>query len=94
VVLAIVRPDWLVTTVDAVAKKAAFVRQVVGELELPNLQPIHGRVEKLALAPKFDLIVSRAFASLAEFVDGTQALVAPNGVWVAMKGQTPKRSSR
>jgi 16S rRNA (guanine527-N7)-methyltransferase len=89
VVLAIVEPGWQVSCIDAVAKKASFVRQVAGELALPNLQAFHGRVETLKPQPGFDLIVSRAFASLADFVSWTHLALAPTGAWVAMKGRAP-----
>jgi 16S rRNA (guanine527-N7)-methyltransferase len=81
-------PTLQVTCVDTVAKKAAFVRQAGAELALPNLHSTHGRVENLRL-PAFDIIASRAFASLADFTRLTQALLAPQGVWLAMKGKTP-----
>jgi 16S rRNA (guanine527-N7)-methyltransferase len=88
VVLAIANPAWDVTCVDAVGKKAAFVRQVAGELALPNLHAEHARVEALS-APPFDVITSRAFASLPDFVRLTRPLLAPAGAWMAMKGQRP-----
>ena len=88
VVLALADPAWDVTCVDAVGKKAAFVRQVAGELALPNLHAVHARVEALDAAP-FDLITSRAFASLDEFVRSTRPLLAAGGVWMAMKGRRP-----
>jgi len=88
VVLAAVEPGWDVTCVDTVGKKAAFVRQVAAELGLPNLHAEHARVESLK-APPFDLITSRAFASLPDFVQLTRPLLAPGGVWMAMKGKPP-----
>lgn len=88
VVLAAVEPGWDVTCVDTVGKKAAFVRQVAAELGLPNLHAEHARVEALK-APPFDLITSRAFASLADFVQLTRPLLAPVGAWMAMKGKPP-----
>ena len=89
VVLAIMRPQLQVTCVDTVGKKAAFVRQVAGSLGLNNLQSVHGRVEALAL-PSFDLITSRAFASLLDFTALTQPLLSEAGVWMAMKGKNPE----
>ncbi|HEX5686930.1 MAG TPA: 16S rRNA (guanine(527)-N(7))-methyltransferase RsmG [Ideonella sp.] len=83
-VLAICRPDWQVTCVDAVAKKATFIRQVAAELQLPNLTASHQRVEAME-GPGFDLITSRAFATLADFVNLTRQRLAPEGCWVAMK---------
>ena len=89
VVLAIMNPGWSVTCIDAVAKKAAFVRQVAGTLPLHNLHAEHGRVELWRGAP-FDLIAARAFASLAHLARLTRPLLAPGGRWMAMKGQTPQ----
>lgn len=88
VVLAIMRSDLDITCVDTVGKKAAFIRQVAGQLALPNLHAEHARVERLRLPP-FDLITSRAFASLADFVSLSRPLLAPHGVWMAMKGRHP-----
>ena len=88
VVFAILHPELAVTCVDTVGKKAAFVRQVAVELGLRNLASEHARVEKLK-APPFDLIASRAFASLADFASLTRPLLAPTGVWLAMKGKRP-----
>jgi 16S rRNA (guanine527-N7)-methyltransferase len=87
-VIAVLEPAIDVTCVDSVGKKAAFVRQVAGELRLPNLHAEHARVEALALPP-FDLIVSRAFARLADFVAASGRLLAAGGAWVAMKGRVP-----
>lgn len=84
VVLAICEPGWEVTCVDAVAKKASFIRQVAAELGLPNLHATHQRVETMA-GPGFDLITSRAFATLADFVTLTRQRLAPGGGWAAMK---------
>ena len=88
VVLAIMLPALDVTCVDTVGKKAAFIRQAAGVLALPHLHAAHARVEALD-APPFDLITSRAFASLADFVSLTRAHLAPGGVWMSMKGKTP-----
>lgn len=88
VVIAVMLPASDVTAVDAVGKKMAFVRQVAGTLGLQNLHGMHCRVEDLK-APAFDVIISRAFASLTDFVRLTQQLLKPGGAWVAMKGRTP-----
>ncbi|MES2250153.1 MAG: 16S rRNA (guanine(527)-N(7))-methyltransferase RsmG [Pseudomonadota bacterium] len=87
VVIAIMRPDIEVSCLDAVAKKAAFVQQVAAELELPNLRGLHARVE--SLAGSYEVISSRAFASLPDFFNGSVHLLAPGGVWLAMKGKMP-----
>ncbi len=88
VVLALMRPALDVTCVDTVGKKSAFVRQVAGALALPNLHAAHSRVEQLQ-TPPFDLVTSRAFASLPDFVRLTRGLLAPNAAWLAMKGKRP-----
>ena len=88
IVIAALNPGMHVTCVDTVGKKAAFVRQSAGELGLRNLFAEHARVEQLRAAP-FDVIVSRAFASLDDFTRLTRQLLAPAGVWMAMKGKTP-----
>jgi len=87
VVIAIMRPDLEVSCLDAVAKKAAFVQQVAAELELPNLRGLHARVE--SLTGSYEVISSRAFASLPDFFSGSAHLLAPEGVWLAMKGKVP-----
>lgn len=92
VVLAILMPRLDVTCVDTVGKKAAFIRQVAGELQLTNLHAAHARVESLPVATRaagFDVITSRAFASLADFTRLTTELLAAQGVWMAMKGRAP-----
>ncbi|MCU4122046.1 16S rRNA (guanine(527)-N(7))-methyltransferase RsmG [Variovorax sp. N23] len=87
VVIAILRPDIDVTCLDAVAKKTAFVQQVAAELKLPNLRGLHARVE--TLTGRYDVISSRAFASLPDFYNGSMQLLAEEGVWLAMKGKVP-----
>lgn len=88
-VLAVARPDWRVVAVDSAGKKIAFVRQVAGELGLPNLGAVHGRVEAMKGEAPFDVILSRAFSTLREFVGLTKSLLAEGGAWVAMKGRRP-----
>jgi 16S rRNA (guanine527-N7)-methyltransferase len=90
VVIAAALPDFDVTCVDTVGKKAAFVRQVAGSLGLANLHAAHSRVEDLKLGP-FDIITSRAFATLLTFTQLTSGRLASGGVWVAMKGQLPEK---
>lgn len=88
IVLAIVCPELLVTCVDAVAKKAGFMRQAGVELGLRGFTATHARVETLEPRP-WELVISRAFASLADFTLLTEPLLAPTGVWLAMKGKLP-----
>jgi len=88
VVLALLRPGWAVSCVDAVAKKAAFIRQAAGELRIENLSAEHARVESLT-SPPFDLVVCRAFSSLTDFCALTRRHLVPGGFWLAMKGRVP-----
>ncbi|MGE4336752.1 MAG: 16S rRNA (guanine(527)-N(7))-methyltransferase RsmG [Pigmentiphaga sp.] len=88
VVIAIQKPDWQVTCVDAVAKKTAFIQQMAGVLRLPGLAARHARIEQLRPQGSH-LIVSRAFASLTDFVQLVREHLAPGGRLVAMKGKYP-----
>ena len=87
VVIAICCPELTVDCVDTVGKKAAFIQQVALTLKLPHLRGLHDRVERLA--GPYDVILSRAFASLADFVSGSGAALGEGGVWLAMKGKHP-----
>jgi len=87
VVIAICCPEIAVTCVDTVAKKAAFLQQVAVTLKLPNLRGLHARVE--TLADGYDIVSSRAFASLVDFTNWSRSALAPSGVWLAMKGKQP-----
>lgn len=88
VVVAVCEPGIDVSCVDAVAKKASFIKQVAAELGLKNLHGEHARVEELRTEP-FDLITSRAFASLLDFTTLTRQHLKPGAIWLAMKGQHP-----
>jgi 16S rRNA (guanine527-N7)-methyltransferase len=87
IVIAIVCPEVSVTCVDTVAKKAAFIQQVAATLKLPNLKGLHARVE--SLTQPYDVVCSRAFASLIDFTTWSQSALAGHGVWMAMKGKHP-----
>jgi 16S rRNA (guanine527-N7)-methyltransferase len=87
--LAIVRPDLTVTVMDASQKKCGFMQQVVIELKLVNVSVVHARVEAFRTQQPFMQIVSRAFSDLSEFVRLSLHLLAPGGVWLAMKGVHP-----
>jgi 16S rRNA (guanine527-N7)-methyltransferase len=87
IVLAICRPELDISCVDTVGKKAAFIQQVAASLKLPNLRGVHARVE--SLSGPFDVICCRAFAALPDFVNWSRGALAPNGVWMAMKGKHP-----
>ena len=87
VVIAICCQRVEVDCVDTVAKKAAFIQQAAATLQLPNLRGLHARVE--SLPGPYDVIASRAFASLADFVTWSCPALGPQGIWLAMKGKHP-----
>jgi 16S rRNA (guanine527-N7)-methyltransferase len=87
--LAIARPELQVTLIDSIAKKTAFLLQAKAELGLANLSVVTGRVEDFRPEAGFDIVTSRAFADLKEFVTLTRHLLAPGGRWLAMKGLYP-----
>ncbi len=87
--LAIARPELKVTLIDSIAKKTAFLLQVKAELRLGNLAVVTGRVEDYRPEAGFDVITSRAFSDLREFVTLTRHLLKPGGSWLAMKGLYP-----
>ncbi len=88
VVLAVCMPELQVDCVDAVGKKAAFIQQSAAQLGLPNLRGVHSRVEQVA--QRYDVVCSRAFASLVDFVSWSATSLADGGVWLAMKGKLPE----
>ena len=83
--LAIVQPTAAVLSIEPVGKKSAFQRQVCGELALTNFEVYAGRAE--SLARPVDLVLCRAFASIADFIDAAAGLTGPTTVLAAMKGQ-------
>lgn len=87
--LAIARPELQVTVIDSIAKKTAFLLQAKSELGLVNLNVVTRRVEDFHPPAGFDVITSRAFSDLKEFVTLTRHLLRPGGRWLAMKGLIP-----
>jgi 16S rRNA (guanine527-N7)-methyltransferase len=88
-VLAIARPDMQVSMIDTVHKKTAFLTQAKAELGLKNVTIYTARVEQLQVAQKFDVITSRAFAELADFVNWSGHLLSDGGRFIALKGVMP-----
>lgn len=88
VVFAICLPALQVSCVDTVGKKAAFIQQAAATLKLGNLKGLHSRVEQLQ--HPFDVVSSRAFATLKDFTDWSAGSLQPRGVWLAMKGRYPQ----
>lgn len=91
VVIAITCPQIQVSCVDTVGKKAAFIQQASAALKLPNLRGVHARVESLKAEEGggFDVVCSRAFASLVDFTTWSSSALKPGAVWMAMKGKHP-----
>ncbi|NYE62519.1 16S rRNA (guanine527-N7)-methyltransferase [Duganella sp. 1224] len=88
-VLAISRPDMKVSMIDTVHKKTAFLNQVKAELELSNVTVYTKKVQELAVKTQFDVITSRAFADLSDFVNWSGHLLAEGGQFIALKGTAP-----
>jgi len=88
IVIALACPGREVTCVDSVGKKAAFITQAAGTLALRNIRVLHARIEDMS--DRFDVIASRAFASLGDFVAATSHLLNRSGTWMAMKGKVPE----
>jgi 16S rRNA (guanine527-N7)-methyltransferase len=87
--IAIARPDVHVTLLDSSHKKCAFLEQARTELRLANVTVTCDRVESHRPEAGYDLVVSRAFAELSDFVTQARHLVAPGGRFIAMKGVYP-----
>jgi 16S rRNA (guanine527-N7)-methyltransferase len=90
IVLAIVRPDMKVSMIDTVHKKTAFLTQVKAELGLANVTVYTMKVQELNVSDKFDVITSRAFADLSDFVNWSSHLLAEGGRYIALKGVAPE----
>lgn len=88
--LALAMPQLQVTLLDSNGKKVRFLKEVKRALSLDNVNIIQSRVESYRESPGFDTVTSRAFSDLAQMTHWTQHLVAPNGIWVAMKGRYPE----
>ena len=86
-IVAICQPQRAVTALDSNQKKIRFIKQVASELGLKNLTPVASRIE--AHAGTYQVITSRAFASLVDFVTHSQSKLADNGIICAMKGVEP-----
>jgi len=89
IVLAIVRPDMNVAMIDTVHKKTAFLNQVKAELKLTNVNVHTMKVQDLVVSEPFDVITSRAFADLSDFVNWSGHLLAEGGKFIALKGVAP-----
>ncbi len=87
IVIAIVNPDIKVSLVDKVGKKINFIKRIIAELEIKNIEPYHDRVEILTSEEKYDGIISRAFSNMEVFIKSTKHLIKRQGVWYGMKSK-------
>ena len=87
--IAIIQPDWHLVLIEAIRKKTAFLQHVRGKLKLKNVEVLSDRVENVALqqSNQFDAVISRAFTSLARFLDLSLPLLKPDGLVFAMKSK-------
>ncbi|MCI1016442.1 16S rRNA (guanine(527)-N(7))-methyltransferase RsmG [Herbaspirillum sp. BH-1] len=83
-------PQMKITLVDTVQKKTAFLNQVKAELQLGNVTVLHARVEQLPVEQQYDVITSRAFAELKDFVTWSNHLLQQGGKYIALKGVLPQ----
>ena len=87
IVIAIVNPDIKVSLVDKVGKKINFIKRIIAELEIKNIETYHDRVELLTSEEKYDGIISRAFSNMEVFIKSTKHLIKRQGVWYGMKSK-------
>ncbi len=87
--LALCFPHVQFTLLDANGKKTRFVQHAVNRLGLRNVTVVQARIEAFRPEPRFDAAISRAFASLQDFVAGCAHAVIPGGRLIAMKGRYP-----
>nr|WP_111642357.1 16S rRNA (guanine(527)-N(7))-methyltransferase RsmG [Marinimicrobium alkaliphilum] len=92
--LAIVFPEREFTLLDSAGKKTRFLFHVKSTLGLANVQVENRRAEAWAPSETFDLVTSRAFASLADMVSVCEHLLSPGGRFMAMKGVYPAEELR
>lgn len=94
-VLAIARPDCLVTSIDAVGKKISFQKHISRLLKLTNLVALHGRVEALTVerSAEFNLVASRAFSSLSQFLSLAAPLTSVGGRLISMRGSNGEQEA-
>ena len=87
IVIAIVNPDIKVSLIDKVGKKITFIKRIIAELEIKNIETYHDRVELLTSEEKYDGIISRAFSNMEVFIKSTKHLIKTQGVWYGMKSK-------
>jgi 16S rRNA (guanine527-N7)-methyltransferase len=89
--LAILEPGCRVVLIESIRKKTSFLKHIVRSLQLDNVEVYNGRAQKYPKPKSFDIVTSRAFASLSDFTAIASALIKPQGHIVCMKGQLPEK---
>lgn len=87
--LAIMFPEKSFVLLDSLGKRIRFIKQVAYELAITNIEPVQSRVEEFEPDEKFDGVLSRAFASINDMLQGCQHLTQESGGFLALKGQYP-----
>jgi len=87
--IAILQPEWRISSIEAIRKKTAFLQHVRGKLKLKNIEVLCERVEDAAVQQpgQFDAVISRAFTNLARFLDLSLPFLKPDGLVFAMKAK-------
>ena len=88
--LAAANSNLQITLIEANQKKAAFLRQAIGELRLSNVQVVCEKVDEWFPPALFPCIIARAYAEISKFIETSRHLLATNGVIAAMKGRYPE----
>ncbi len=89
--LAVTHPDKAFSLLDSNGKKVRFLFQIKTALKLSNVKELQGRVEEHEPDQPYDGVISRAFASLTDMIEGSEHLLAPGGYFYAMKGRYPDK---
>ena len=89
--LAIAFPNKTFTLLDSLGKRVRFMTQCVHTLKLTNVTPVNSRVENHVGEKPYDIVLSRAFASLKDMLHWCEHLVDSDGQFLALKGQFPQK---
>lgn len=88
--LALCLPDIQFTLLDSNGKKVRFIKQVIMELQIPNVNVVQSRVEAYQSGHKFAMVISRAVCAITELIKMTDHLLAPAGAYLCWKGENPQ----
>jgi 16S rRNA (guanine527-N7)-methyltransferase len=88
--LAILEPDCSLVLIESLRKKTSFLKHMIRALQLSNVEVYNGRAQDYPAPASFDLVISRAVASLSDFTAIAARLIRPQGCIMCMKGQLPQ----